>query len=318
MMLALAGGVGGAKLAHGLAMRLPPSDLLVAVNTGDDFVHLGLHVSPDVDTVMYWLAERNDPVRGWGLAGESWNFMRALEEMGGPAWFNLGDRDLATHVERTRLLTQGRSLSEVTRHLCERLGIAHRIVPMSDEPLRTIVHTDEGRLEFQHYFVRRRCEPRVVRLAFETTGEARAPSPAFAAALAATDLEAIVICPSNPFLSIAPILEVHGVRERLAHGTAPVIAVSPIVAGDAIKGPAAKIMQELGLKVSVVEIARHYLDLIDGLIIDVRDAEAQTEIERFGLEVVVVNTIMKTRDDQAALAQAAIDFGRRLAVRAAA
>jgi LPPG:FO 2-phospho-L-lactate transferase len=318
MILALAGGVGGAKLAHGLAMRLPPSDLLVAVNTGDDFVHLGLHVSPDVDTVMYWLAERNDPVRGWGLAGESWNFMRALEEMGGPAWFNLGDRDLATHFERTRLLAQGRNLSEVTRHLCERLGIAHRIAPMSDEPLRTIVHTDEGRLEFQHYFVRRRCEPRIVRLAFETSGGARAPSPAFAAALAATDLEAIVICPSNPFLSIAPILEVQGVRERLARGTAPVIAVSPIVAGDAIKGPAAKIMQELGLEVSVVGIACHYRDLVDGLIIDVRDAEAQTEIERLGLEVVVVNTIMKTRDDQAALAQTAIDFGRRLAVRAAA
>jgi LPPG:FO 2-phospho-L-lactate transferase len=318
MILALAGGVGGAKLAHGLAMRLSPSDLLVVVNTGDDFVHLGLHVSPDVDTVMYWLAERNDPVRGWGLAGESWNFMRALEEMGGPAWFNLGDRDLATHAERTRLLALGMSLSEVTRHLCERLSIAHRIVPMSDEQLRTIVLTDEGRLEFQHYFVRRRCEPRVLRLAFESAGDAPAPSPAFDAALDAANLEAIVICPSNPFLSIAPILEVQGVRERIARGMAPVIAVSPIVAGDAIKGPAAKIMEELGLEVSALEIARHYRDLIDGLIIDIRDANAQTEIEQLGLEVSAVNTVMKTSDDQAALAQAAIDFGRRLAVRAAA
>jgi LPPG:FO 2-phospho-L-lactate transferase len=318
MILALAGGVGGAKLAHGLAMRLSPSDLLVVVNTGDDFVHLGLHVSPDVDTVMYWLAERNDPVRGWGLAGESWNFMRALEEMGGPAWFNLGDRDLSTHAERTRLLALGMSLSEVTRHLCERLSIAHRIVPMSDEQLRTIVLTDEGRLEFQHYFVRRRCEPRVLRLAFESAGDAPAPSPAFDAALDAANLEAIVICPSNPFLSIAPILEVQGVRERIARGMAPVIAVSPIVAGDAIKGPAAKIMEELGLEVSALEIARHYRDLIDGLIIDIRDANAQTEIEQLGLEVSAVNTVMKTSDDQAALAQAAIDFGRRLAVRAAA
>jgi LPPG:FO 2-phospho-L-lactate transferase len=318
MILALAGGVGGAKLAHGIAMCLPPSDLLVAVNTGDDFVHLGLHVSPDVDTVMYWLAGRNDPVRGWGLAGESWNFMSALAEMGGPAWFNLGDRDLATHAERTRLLAQGSSLSDVTQHLCEQLGIAHRVAPMSDEPLRTIVHTDEGRLEFQHYFVRRRCEPRVMRLAFESAGNAPAPSPAFDAALGAADLEAIVICPSNPFLSIAPILEVRGVRERIARGNAPVIAVSPIVAGDAIKGPAAKIMRELGLEVSVVEIARHYRDLIDGLIVDVRDADAQAEIERLGLEVLAVNTIMKTPEDQAALAQAAIDFGRRLAVKAAA
>jgi LPPG:FO 2-phospho-L-lactate transferase len=318
VILALAGGVGGAKLAHGLAMRLPPSDLLIAVNTGDDFAHLGLHVSPDVDTVMYWLAERNDPIRGWGLAGESWNFMRALEELGGAVWFNLGDRDLATHVERTRLLAQGIRLSEVTRHLCERLGVAHRIVPMSDESLRTIVHTDEGRLEFQDYFVRRRCEPRVVRLAFESAEGAPAPSPALNAALDAMDLEAIVICPSNPFLSIAPILEVQSVGERIARGRAPVVAVSPIVAGDAIKGPAAKIMQELGLEVSVVEIARHYRDLIDGLIIDTRDSDAQTEIEKLGVDVFVTNTVMKTRDDQAALAQAAIDFGRRLAVRAAA
>jgi LPPG:FO 2-phospho-L-lactate transferase len=318
VILTLAGGVGGAKLAHGLAMRLPPSDLLIAVNTGDDFAHLGLHVSPDVDTVMYWLAERNDPVRGWGLAGESWNFMRALEELGGVVWFNLGDRDLATHVERTRLLAQGIRLSEVTRHLSERLGVAHRIVPMSDEALRTIVHTDEGRLEFQDYFVRRRCEPRVVRLAFESAGGAPAPSPALNAALDAVDLEAIVICPSNPFLSIAPILEVQSVRERIARGRAPIVAVSPIVAGDAIKGPAAKIMQELGLEVSVVEIARHYRDLIDGLIIDIRDAGAQTEIEKLGVDVFVTNTVMKTRDDQAALAQAAIDFGRRLAVKAAA
>jgi LPPG:FO 2-phospho-L-lactate transferase len=166
VILAVAGGVGGAKLASGLGMRLAPEELLVAVNTGDDFVHLGLHISPDIDTVLYWFSDLNDTERGWGLADETWNFMSALDRVGGPTWFQLGDRDLATHIERTRLLREGKSLSDVTEHLCRQFGIRHRIVPMTNNEVRTIVHTDEGALAFQHYFVRRRCEPRVQRIEF--------------------------------------------------------------------------------------------------------------------------------------------------------
>jgi LPPG:FO 2-phospho-L-lactate transferase len=315
VILALAGGVGGAKLAHGLTMQLPPSELLIVVNTGDDFTHLGLRISPDLDTVMYWLAGLNDAARGWGLADETWNFMAALERLGGPTWFNLGDRDLATHVERTRRLAGGESLSAVTHHLCDRLGIAHRIAPMSDDDVRTIVHTDEGPLEFQHYFVRRHCEPHVLRLEYANAPNA-APSAALAAALSDARLTAIVICPSNPFLSIDPILQVAGVRQRIAHSEAPVIAVSPIVGGEAIKGPAAKILRELGREASALEIARHYRGLIDGIVIDACDAALKPPIEALGLKVAVANTIMKGRADQARLAAAVIAFAADLAARA--
>jgi LPPG:FO 2-phospho-L-lactate transferase len=317
MILALAGGVGGAKLAHGLSMQLKPRDLLVVVNTGDDFTHLGLHISPDLDTVMYWLAGQNDAARGWGLADETWNFMAALERLGGPTWFNLCDRDLATHVERTQRLCAGDTLSAVTRYLCGRLHIEHAVAPMSDDKVRTIVHTDEGELEFQHYFVRRHCEPRVFRFAFENA-EAASPSPAFDAALASASTDAIVICPSNPFLSIEPILKIAGVRERIAQSRAPVVAVSPIVAGDAIKGPAAKIMRELGREASALEVARHYRGLIDGIVIDALDAALKPQIEALGVKVAVTNTIMKSRSDQTLLARTAIEFAAALsnAVRA--
>jgi LPPG:FO 2-phospho-L-lactate transferase len=317
MILALAGGVGGAKLAHGLSMQLKPRDLLVVVNTGDDFTHLGLHISPDLDTVMYWLAGQNDAARGWGLADETWNFMAALERLGGPTWFNLGDRDLATHVERTQRLSAGDTLSAVTQYLCDRLRIEHAVAPMSDDKVRTIVHTDEGELEFQHYFVRRHCEPRVLRFAFENA-EVASPSPAFDAALASASTDAIVICPSNPFLSIEPMLQIAGVRERIAQSRAPVVAVSPIVAGDAIKGPAAKIMRELGREASALEVARHYRGLIDGIVIDALDAALQPQIEALGLKVAVTNTIMKSRNDQIDVARTAIEFAAALsdAVRA--
>jgi LPPG:FO 2-phospho-L-lactate transferase len=311
MILALAGGVGGAKLAHGFSMQLEPRDLLVVVNTGDDFTHLGMHISPDLDTVMYWLAGQNDPARGWGLAGETWNFMGALERLGGPIWFNLGDRDLATHVERTRRLSAGDTLSAVTRYLCGRLGVTHRVAPMSDDKVRTIVHTDEGELEFQQYFVGRHCEPQVLRIAFENA-EAALPSPAFDAALASANTNAIVICPSNPFLSIEPILQIRGVRERIAQSRAPVVAVSPIVAGDAIKGPAAKIMREMGREASALEVARHYRGLIDGIVIDALDAALKPQIETLGLSVAVTNTIMRSRSDQMQLARTAIEFAATL------
>lgn len=311
MILALAGGVGGAKLAHGLAMQVPPEELLIVVNTGDDFVHLGLNISPDLDTVMYWLAGINDTARGWGLAGESWNFMASLERLGGPTWFMLGDRDLATHFERTQRLSRGERLSDVTAYLCERLAIRHRIVPMTNENVRTIVHTSEGALEFQHYFVRRQCEPQVLRLEFERAQSA-SPSPAFGSALAREDLAAIVICPSNPLLSVEPILAVKDVRASIQSHHAPVIAVSPIVGGRAIKGPAAKIFRELGREASAFGIAQYYSDLIDGLVIDNIDAHLKQPIEALGLRVAVTNTVMKASQDQARLANQVMALAARI------
>jgi LPPG:FO 2-phospho-L-lactate transferase len=301
MILALAGGVGGAKLAQGLTMRLPPEELLIVVNTGDDFVHLGMHISPDIDTVMYWLAGLNDRVRGWGLADESWNFMAALGRLGGPTWFNLGDADLATHVERTQRLAKGETLSQVTRHLCAQLGIAHHVAPMTDGSVRTIVHTETAALVFQDYFVRLHCEPVVTAITFDGAGDA-VPSPAFSAAMANPALRAIVICPSNPMLSVDPILSVPGVREWLRQTCAPVVAVSPIVGGRAIKGPAAKIFRELGRDVSVIGVAEHYRGLIDGLVIDTIDSAAKPAIESLGMRVAVTDSVMKSLDDQAKLA----------------
>jgi LPPG:FO 2-phospho-L-lactate transferase len=293
-------------------MQLLPGDLLVVVNTGDDFAHLGLRISPDLDTVMYWLAGLNDAARGWGLADESWNFMAAIERLGGPTWFNLGDRDLATHIERTHRLASGESLSMVTRHLCAQLGIEHSVAPMTDEDVRTIVHTDEGTLEFQHYFVRRRCEPRLLDVEFANAQNA-SPSRSFDAALSDDRLAAIVICPSNPFLSVAPILQLRGVRERIAQSKMPVVAVSPIVGGEAIKGPAAKILREMGRQASALEIARHYRALVDGIVIDDLDAALKPQIEALGLNVVVTNTIMRSRTDRSQLAEAVIGFASDLA-----
>jgi LPPG:FO 2-phospho-L-lactate transferase len=307
MILSLAGGVGGAKLASGLAARLPSDRLMIVVNTGDDFVHLGLHISPDVDTVMYWLAGCNDANRGWGIAGESWNFIGALDKLGGPTWFQLGDRDLATHIERTRRLNAGESLSRVTVELSRRLGVGHLIAPMTDSRVQTVVHTSEGPLEFQHYFVRRRCEPRVIRIEFAGAAQAR-PSAAFDDALSCDELEAIVICPSNPFLSIAPILELPGVRQRLRRHRAPKVAVSPIVGGKAIKGPAAKISQELGYAPSALEVARIYRGLIDCFVIDTQDAHLKTAIEAIGTRVCVAETIMSERAEMTRLAQTVLDF----------
>ena len=278
MILALAGGVGGAKLATGLAMQLSPDNLLIVVNTGDDFTHLGLRISPDLDTVMYWLAGKNDADRGWGMAGETWNFMDALDCLGGPTWFKLGDRDLATYVERTHRLLMGESLSAVTRYLCTRLGIEHSIAPMTDDEVRTIIRSDVGTLEFQQYFVARRCEPRVLGVEFRGAVMAR-PSIALSEALDSRDLSAIIICPSNPILSIEPILHVGDVRRRISQYRAPVVAVSPIVGGKALKGPAAKILLEMGLQPTAFEVARSYRDLINGIVIDSCDTALTEQIE---------------------------------------
>lgn len=309
--LALAGGVGGAKLARGLADVLAPGRLTVAVNTGDDFEHMGLPISPDLDTVMYTLAGRANLETGWGVEGETWSFMEAVGDLGGETWFRLGDRDLATHITRRRMLDRGKTLSEATDALTGALGIRHRIAPMSDRPVRTVVETDEGALPFQDYFVKRRCEPRVRAFRFDGI-ETAIPSPPLAAALADPDLEAVVICPSSPYVSVAPIVGIPAVAEFIDTREVPVVAVSPIVGGSAIKGPAAKMMAELGSETSALGIARHYGAHIDGIVIDKIDAGLATEIGALGIAVHVAPTVMRTEDDSRALARETLDFATGL------
>jgi LPPG:FO 2-phospho-L-lactate transferase len=310
-VVALCGGIGGAKLALGLYRYLGPNELTMVVNTGDDFEHLGLHISPDLDTVLYTLSGRNNLDTGWGRAGETWNFMAALEELGGETWFQLGDKDLALHVERTRRLRAGEPLSRITADFAERFGLEARILPMSEDPLRTIVHTPDGPLPFQHYFVRERCEPAVTGFGFEGAETAR-PQPKVVQALADPTLQAVVICPSNPYLSIDPILAVPGLRAALATCPAPLIAVSPLVGGRAIKGPTAKIMGELSIAATPQSIRAHYVDLLDGFMLDVEDAQIAGS---FDLPTRTAQTVMRTLEDRERLAQAILNFARDLAAR---
>lgn len=304
-VLALCGGVGGAKLAAGLAAVLPAERLTIVVNTGDDFEHVGLAISPDIDTVVYTLSGLADTVRGWGVAEESWQAMAQLGRLGEPQWFQLGDRDLAMHIARTRRLREGETLSQVTASLAAKLGIGPAIVPMSDDPVRTMVETEAGVLDFQRYFVAEQCRPVARAIGFAGAREAK-PSPGFAAALARDDLAAIVICPSNPYLSIDPLLSLPGVRDRLARLAVPRVAVSPIVAGQAIKGPTAKLMAELGASVDVVGIARHYQGLVDVLMIDEADRDAASAVEALGLRALAAPTIMTSPADRVALAKATV------------
>ena len=308
-VLALVGGVGGGKFVRGLAAVLPPDELAVVVNTADDFVHLGLHVSPDVDSVLYALADRNDPQRGWGLAGETWNFMDALRGLGGETWFQLGDRDLATHILRTELLAAGRSLSEVTATLAQRLGVKHNVSPMSDRPIRSVVETDEGRLPFQDYFVKRQCQPVFRGVVFQDVADAE-PSPAFHVAIARAT--AIVIAPSNPLISIDPILALPGVAGGLVRSHTPVVAISPIVGGQALKGPLAKMMREIGLDPSPLGVAKHYGSLVDGWIVDHADGDSAAPLEALGFRVRVTDTIMRDTQDKARLARETLDFALEL------
>lgn len=300
-VLALSGGIGGAKLALGLTQAMPAEKLMIVGNTGDDFEHLGLHVSPDLDTLMYTLSGKADPEKGWGLANETWAFMQALEALGGETWFQLGDGDLATHVERTRRLRAGESLSEITADFCQRLGLASRIVPASDDLVRTIVETPDGDLAFQHYFVRERCQPTVSGFRFQGANTAK-PNLLFLEALRSPSLQAVVICPSNPFLSIDPILAVPEVREALRMCPAPVVAVSPLVGGDAVKGPTAKNLRELGHPVAATAVANYYQDFLDGFVLDKQDETEAPEIEKLGLSVEVANTLMTSLDSKTALA----------------
>jgi len=297
-VLALSGGIGGAKLALGLCRILPAGTLTVVANTGDDFEHLGLAISPDIDTLLYTLAGLDNPELGWGRGDETWTFMKALGALGGETWFNLGDGDLATHVERTRRLAAGEGLSEITDDFRRRLGISARLLPMSDDRVRTRLRTAESWLDFQDYFVRLRCAPVVREIAFAGAEKAR-PQPAFLAALADQNLRAVVICPSNPFISIDPILSLPGVREGLRACAAPVIAVSPIIGGKAVKGPTAKMMTELGLPVDAVAVARHYGDILDHYVADEIDAN---EVGGLGVPVTLAPTLMRSLEDRDALA----------------
>ena len=301
-IVALSGGVGGAKLAHGLSLALPPEELSIIVNTGDDFRHLGLHIAPDLDSVLYALAGWSDPARGWGRRDETWTFMEALKGLGGETWFQLGDGDLAMHVERSWRLAQGAGLSEVTAHLCRALGIATRVLPMSDDAVRTRVRTAEGWLDFQEYFVHRRCKPAVREFLFAGAETARAQPDALAA-LERRDLRAIIICPSNPFVSVEPILAVPGLRAAIRQSQAPVVAVTPIIGGKAIKGPAAKMMSELGLDVSGAAVARRYADLIDGFVID-RSDEFPDPLP--GVTFFSAATLMNSTADRLRLARAVL------------
>jgi LPPG:FO 2-phospho-L-lactate transferase len=306
--IALCGGIGGAKLALGLSRVLPADALSIVVNTGDDFRHLGLHVSPDIDTVLYTLSGLANAELGWGLAGESWRFMGRVEQLGGPAWFRLGDTDLATHAVRTEMLQEGWTLSEVTAHLAARLDIGPAIIPMSDEAVATVVETDEGTLPFQTYFVGRRTEPRVKAIRFEGAEAAR-PAEAAVHAMARGDLAGIIICPSNPWLSIDPLLAIPGWRALLAKRRVPVVAVTPLVGGQAVKGPTAKIMSELGLPLDVGTIVAHYSGMIDGFVLDAIDGDQAARIE---LPTLVTNTMMRSLEDRTALAEDVLGFCRRL------
>lgn len=305
-VLALSGGIGGAKLALGLQHALFPGELTVAVNTGDDFEHLGLAISPDLDTMIYTLAGMQNPELGWGRANESWNFMAEIERLGGENWFRLGDKDLAVHIERTRRLNAGEKLSGITADFARHFGILGKVVPMTNDLVRTMVVTDEGTLDFQHYFVARRCEPVVKGIAYAGAADAQLV-PVLREAAQDASLQAIVICPSNPWLSIGPFLEIPAWRELLLEATVPVIAVSPLVNGQAVKGPTTKIMSELQLEQSSATIARFYEGIIDGFVLDRSEAHLAPQIS---MATHATATLMKTATDKQRLAREVLDFAR--------
>ncbi|MGE5225141.1 MAG: 2-phospho-L-lactate transferase [Omnitrophica WOR_2 bacterium] len=311
-IVALAGGVGGARLAGGLAQALPAQDLTVVVNTGDDFNHLGLHICPDLDTVCYTLAGLANPETGWGRSNETWNAFESIQSLGGPDWFRLGDRDLGTHLERTRRLLLGAALSQVTRNFCQAWKVGPTVLPMCDDPVPTTVFTEEGPLPFQEYFVHRQCQPRVTGFAFEGIDRAR-PAPDVIESVREADL--VVICPSNPWVSIDPILGVHGIREAVALSCC--LAVSPIIGGKAVKGPAAKMYAEMGIQPSALAVAHHYGPkatggLLTGFVFDEVDAGQASTFQEEGFQIMFTNTIMKTTSDQLRLAEQVLAFGKTL------
>ena len=316
-VLALSGGVGGAKLALGLAQVVPADALTVVVNTGDDFEHLGLRVCPDLDTLMYTLSGLANQSLGWGQEDETWQFLDALKRLGGDTWFGLGDRDLATHVHRTALLAQGDSLSRVTAGLMRALGVTTQVVPMTDDPVSTLIHCQNGEtLSFQHYFVRDRCEPLIKGVSFQGIESAQR-APEFERVIAFDELSQIIICPSNPFVSVAPILDLAETWKALRAADCPVVLVSPIVAGMALKGPAAKMMLELKMPSTALAVAQYYAEtypgLVDGFVLDNADALSAEAVRALGLMPMVTQTVMKNLDDKQALAEAVLRFSNELA-----
>lgn len=304
-----AGGVGGAKLSDGMARSVGAESLTVIVNTADDFELYGLHISPDLDTVMYTLAGVANAETGWGIAGDTFHNFTMFERYGAAPWFHIGDRDLATHLLRTEMLRDGAALSDVTQSLATRLGVESRILPMTNDAVRTIVDTDDGLYAFQEYFVKLRWQPEVRSLIYEGAEEAE-PVPDALRAIETADT--IVIAPSNLYLSIDPILAVPGIRDALLNASAPIIAVTPIIGGEAVKGPAAKLMRELGTESSAVAVAQHYSEFLNGFVLDERDAELKPHIEAMGLGVLVTDTIMKDSDERARLACEVVTFADRL------
>ena len=309
--IAVSGGVGGAKLALGLEKIIVSEDLMVIGNVGDDFRHFGLHISPDIDTLLYTLSDKSDVEKGWGLADETWEFMSAMKELGGDTWFQLGDRDLATHVERTQRLQNGESLSEITDYFRRTFGIGATIIPATDDQLRTIVETDIGDLSFQEYFVRECCNPRIQNLHFQGS-ESAFPQQELTKALKSKELQSIIFCPSNPLLSIDPILSIQGLKKAFADSGAKIVAVTPIVGRVAIKGPAAKNLRELGYPVSATTVAKHFHGLIHGFVLDKRDHQEAQQIEELGIAVLVTDTIMNDLEIKVQLAEKTLRFANSI------
>lgn len=305
-VVVLTGGVGGAKLVLGLAQIMPPEQITAIINTGDDFRHLGLAISPDIDTLLYTLAGKANPAQGWGRKDESWSFMEVLRSLGGADWFQLGDGDLALHILRSARLAKGDTLSTITRDFARVWGVAITMLPMSDNPISTHLATDVGDLAFQNYFVEHRCAPVVRSVCFEGAAAAQA-APGVVDAILDPETSAILIAPSNPYLSVDPILAVLDIRAALLSATAPIVAVSPIVGGQAVKGPTAKLMGELGVSITPRAIADHYAGIIDGLLVDERD-----EAEGIGIATASADTLMVTLADRMRVASTALALARRL------
>ena len=305
--LALSGGVGGAKLALGIANHIEPEALAIIANVGDDFEHLGLSICPDIDTLTYTLAGLNNLKTGWGRSNDTFNFMKTLESLHGETWFQLGDQDLALHILRTQRLHSGESLSSITRQICDVLGVKVRIIPASDDPIKTKVQTTEGNFALQRYFVLENCQPKVTGFKYEGSEEAAVNSLILDKVLD-KNLKAVILCPSNPYISIDPILSIRGFKETLKYCKAPIIAVSPIIGRHSLKGPTAKMMDELGYEVSAHTVACHYGDIIDGIVIDSSDSELEGSIQDEGIRTCVAPTIMNSKQDKIRLAEDALNF----------
>lgn len=310
-IVALSGGVGGAKLSLGLSNLVPGSELIIVVNTGDDFDHHGLRICPDLDTMIYTLSGINDQERGWGRRDETWTFMSALKSLGGNDWFNLGDGDLALHVLRTEKLRAGLRLSDVIRDLCKKIGIEVQIVPMTNNRVSTLVRTVDGTLPFQNYFVQKQCFPEIIGFTFKGLEKA-VPDDSFLAAVKDPQTRTLIITPSNPFVSIDPILKLKGIQSAIKTSVAPVIAVSPIVGGKAIKGPAAKMFREIGITPSAKSVALHYKELLDGIVIDKKDENFAAPISDLGIKVLVTDTVMMSMHDRTQLAREVLDFAAKI------